>query len=397
MNPQTRILISGASVAGPALAFWLARAGHQVTVVERMSEFRDGGQNIDVRGSGREVLRKMGLEQKVKQYNTGEQGMVFVDEHNEVAAEFEKDAFGGDGPTAELEILRGDLAKILFNETNTETNYIFGESISTLQDSGEAVDVTFESGREDVFDLVIVAEGIGSHTRQKLLGDIVEYEPYDLYMGYFTIPKGGGDGDQARWYNAPGGRGILLRPDNKGTTRAVLALQTKPCGYADLSQDEIINVMSEKFADAGWETPRVLEGMKSTDDFYFEEIRQVHCPTWSKGRVALLGDAAWAPGPVTGMGTTLAITGAYVLAGELLQSGDHTEAFTKYEKIMRPYVEQSQKVPKSGPKFLQPQTRFGIALEHFMLNLATKPGLRTLIKKVTSPNDEKVHLKNYEM
>ncbi|ATB30535.1 FAD-dependent monooxygenase [Melittangium boletus] len=390
------VLVTGASVTGPALAWWLHRFGMNVTVVERSPAFRDGGQNIDVRGAGREVLRRMGLEQAVAKAGTGEQGIVFVDENNRVKAEFDKEVFGGNGPTAELEILRGDLARILYEHSRDRAEYVFGDSIESLDDGGEGgIEVTFKKGGARRFDLVIAAEGIGSSTRRLLFGDTAKRRPFNLYMGYFTLPKGENDGVFARWYNAPGGRSVLLRPDPKGTTRAVLTLQQAPCGYEDLSLDEQKQVLKERFADAGWETPRVLQGLAQADDFYFEMIGQMRLECWSKGRTALVGDAAYAPSPVSGMGTSLGLVGAYVLAGELSRHDDHAEAFAAYERIMRPYVDQAQDVPKLGPRIANPRTRFGIVLQQAVLNLATKPGIRNLAGKLIEPPAEKIDLPDY--
>ncbi|WNG51966.1 FAD-binding monooxygenase [Archangium minus] len=389
------VLITGASVAGPVLAWWLHRFGMNATVVERAPRFRDGGQNIDVRGAGRVVLRRMGLERAAMEAGTGELGIAFVDADNQVKARFDRDMFGGKGPTAELEILRGDLARLVYEHSRGTAEYIFGDTIQALDDRGNGIEVTFKNGGTRRFDLVIAAEGIGSSTRRLLFGDAARRRPLDLYMGYFSIPKGENDGDLARWYNAPGGRSVFLRPDRRGGTHAVLTLQQAPCGYEKLSPDAQKQVLMERFADAGWETPRVLEGLARADDFYFEKIGQVRLDRWSKGRTVLVGDAAYAPSPISGMGTTLGVVGAYVLAGELSRHDDHSEAFAAYERIMRPYVEQAQDVPKLGPRIAQPQTRLGIALQRAVLNLATKPGLRELAGKLLEPPAEKIDLPDY--
>ncbi|KFE58514.1 FAD-dependent monooxygenase [Hyalangium minutum] len=392
---KRHVLVTGASIAGPTLAWWLTRFGMSVTVVERAPEFRDGGQNIDVRGAGREVIRRMGLEDEVRQRSTGEVAIAFVDEENRVKAEFDAAQFGGNGPTAELEILRGELARLLVEHSHDRAEYIFGDRITVLDDKGDRVEVTFDKGGTRRFDLVIAAEGIGSSTRKLAFGDAVKRRPLDLYTAYFTIPKGSNDGKVARWFNAPGGRSVFLRPDHVGTTRALLGLQEKPVGYEDLSRDEQKAMLKEKFADAGWETPRVLAGLDDARDFYFEAIGQVKMDRWSIGRVVLTGDAAWCASPISGMGTSLALVGAYVLAGELGRHEDHAEAFAAYERIMRPYVDQAQDVPKLGPRIAQPQTRTGIALQQAALSLATKPGLSRLAGKLLSPPADRIHLPDY--
>ncbi|SEU19214.1 FAD-dependent monooxygenase [Stigmatella erecta] len=389
------VLITGASIAGPALAWWLSRFGMTVTVVERSSEFRDGGQNIDVRGAGRTVLQRMGLEEAVAQHSTGEEGLAFVDGANQVKAEFNAEQLGGNGPTAEREILRGELARLLLEHSRGKAHYVFGDRIRGFEDHGDAVEVTFERGGRRRFDLVIAAEGIGSSTRKLLFGDAARRVPLDLYTAYFTIPRAAHDGKTARWFNAPGGLSVFLRPDNQGTTRAVLSVQQEPSGYEDLPPSEQKLFLKAKFAGAGWETPRVLAALDGAKDFYFEAIGQVKLDRWSKGRVALVGDAAYCASPISGMGTSLALVGAYVLAGELGRHDDPAQAFAAYERIMRPYVEQAQDVPKLGPRIAQPQTRAGIALQLGALHLASKPGLSKLAGKLLSPPADKIELPDY--
>jgi len=392
---KRHVLITGASIAGPALAWWLRRHGMAVTVVERAPKFRDGGQTIDVRGAGRTVVQRMGLEGAIRERTTHEEAVVFVDERNHVRARIGAEQFGGNGLVAEIEILRGELARLLIDHSRDSVDYVFGDRIAALHDRGDKVEVRFEHGDQREFDLVIGAEGIGSSTRAMVFGGEVERVPLDLYTAYFTIPRGERDGNVARWFNAPGGRSVFLRPDNLGTTRAGLSLQEKPRGYEKLSQDEQKALLKEKFADAGWETPRILAALDEVKDFYFEAIGQVRMKRWSKGRVALVGDAAYCASPISGMGTSLALVGAYVLAGELSRSDDHAEAFAAYERIMRPYVTQAQDVPRAGPRIAHPRTRIGIALQRAALSFATKPAFSRIAGKLLSPPSDAIDLPDY--
>lgn len=214
----------------------------------------------------------------------------------------------------------------------------------------------------------------------------------DLDMGYFTIPKGETDGPDARWFNAPGGRSVFLRPDPQGTIRAVLTLQQPPQGWDDLQPDEQKARLEEAFADAGWETPRVLAGLRDADDFYFHSIAQVRMPSHVRGRIAVMGDAGWA---VMGRGTTLGLVGPYVLAGELARHEDPVAALMAFDDIMQPFVEKAQKVPSWGPKVLQPQTRFGIAVQRAGLALFTAPGVRKLTAAMASSGDDLPDLPDY--
>lgn len=394
MKPQ-KVLVTGASIAGPALAYWLSRQGMDVTVVEKASAFRDGGQTIDVRGAGRVVVQRMGLEDKILANTTQEQGIAFVDQHNRTQAFIAVDAFDGDGPIAELEILRGELAKLLIEHSQDRVTYRFGDSIEAIEDDGEQVHVRFEQGGEQVFDLVIVAEGIGSATRNRVFGDEVQRRSLDLYTAYFTVPRQPSDGQVMRWYNIPGGRCVCLRPDNLGTTRAFLSFQQAPSGYEKLPQDAQITLLKQRFADVGWETPRVLAALEHTTDLYLDAVGQVKMPRWSKGRIALVGDAAYCASPISGMGTSLGLCGAYVLAGELGRHGDHRQAFAAYEVLMRPYVAQAQSVPKCAPRLASPHSRLGIALGHGVLRLANVPGFKGLFGKLLAPKADAIDLPNY--
>lgn len=213
-----KILVSGASIAGPTLAYWLRRYDFDVTVVERSPELRLGGQNIDVKGLAKEIAQKMGIEEQILAANTTEIGTRFVNIKNQTVAEFPKD--DPQGLTQELEILRGDLVKILYDHTKNNVRYIFGDEITNLDQRIDNVVVTFASGKTDIFDLVISAEGIGSKTRKLVFGDEIKFKYLGLYTVYLTISRANTDGRWARWCNTAGGIVFLLRPDNYGTTRA---------------------------------------------------------------------------------------------------------------------------------------------------------------------------------
>lgn len=392
---QRKILITGASVAGPTLAFWLARQGMDVTVVERAAEFRDGGQTIDVRGAGEIVAQRMGLVSAIRAQTTHEDGIRFVDEHNRTKAELGVGAYDGNGPIAELEILRGELAKLLIEHSRKAVDYRFGDSIASLAEQAEGVQVRFAEGGEAVFDLVIAAEGVGSHTRKMVFGDEVKRRSLDVYTAYFTIPRQPSDGRQMRWFNAPGGLCVCLRPDNLGTTRALLSFQEPPRGYEKLPPAEQKQLLREKFKGLGWETPRILAALEDTPDLYLDQISQVKMDRWSKGRIALVGDAAYCASPISGMGTSLGLCGAYILAGELGRHASHTAAFAAYEEIMRPYVDQAQDVPKFAPRLASPHSRAGIALGHAILRMAGAPIFKPLLAKFLAPKSNAIALPDY--
>jgi 2-polyprenyl-6-methoxyphenol hydroxylase-like FAD-dependent oxidoreductase len=398
------VLITGTSIAGPSLAFWLHRYGWHTTLVERAPAFRTGGQNIDVRGAGREVLRRAGLEDAVRAATTGERGTRFVDEHGATVAEFPAGQSDTEGATAEVEVLRGDLARVLLDAAGDETETIFDDSVTGIRDDGDDAEVTFARGGKRRFDLVIVAEGLGSSTRTLIFGDDVAIRGLGLEMTYLTLDRTAEDVDWWRWYTAPGGRSVTLRPDRHGTTRAVLTevtgdRGTRPAGDrrgADRrSPQEQRDHLRARFGDAGWEAPRVLRALDGADDLYYESIGQVLAPSWHHGRVALLGDAAWCASPVSGMGTTLALVGAYVLAGELAAHVHHRDAFLGYERIMRPYVSRAQHLGPGVPRIANPVTRPGLATLRLGLRAAARLPQQVRGARLFSPPADQIELPDY--
>jgi 2-polyprenyl-6-methoxyphenol hydroxylase-like FAD-dependent oxidoreductase len=388
------VLISGASIAGPAFAFWLAHHGFRPVIVERARALRLGGQNIDLQGAARKVVRRMGIEGDIRAATTGEQGLRFVDDHDVTKAEFPAGKSDTDGFTKELEVLRGDLARILYDRTRDTTEYIFGDQITGLRDHGDRVTVSFEHGAERDFGLVVAADGIRSRTRTLIVGDEPRIRSLGLYACYFTIPRGASDGAWARWYHTPGSRSMLLRPDNVGTTRVSLWFLSPPRGYESLPVAAQKALIARIYADAGWEAPRVLAGLADAEDVYFDAVSQVRAPRWSHGRAALVGDAAYCPSPVSGMGASAALVGAYVLAGELSRHSDHRDAFAAYEKLMRPYVDLAQKLPPGVPWIAHPKSRLGVSLLRQVLRLASSPLWQRLGGPFASSADE-IELPDY--
>jgi 2-polyprenyl-6-methoxyphenol hydroxylase-like FAD-dependent oxidoreductase len=387
MHDTRRVLITGASVAGPAAAFWLAKAGYDVTVVELAPELRPGGQNIDVRASGREVLQRMGLEDAVRARNTGEIGTRFYGEDGTLVSEFAvQDGEGHDGPTAELEILRGALSKILVDACPDAVTWRFGVSVVSVDDGADGVEVELSDGARERFDLLVVAEGVGSHTRGLVFGDEPQEKPLGMYCSYGTIERSPDDDDYWNWLIVPGARQAGLRPDDEGTTRAMLNFLADSPVLEGLDGAGLRAALREEFADVGWEVPRILDGLDRSDDLYVDYLRQVVCPTWHRGRVVLLGDAAWCVTPLGGGGTSLAIAGGYVLAAYLSQHapGEHEQAFAQYEEWMRPIVEDAQDLPPGTPKIAAPTTRAGAQALKWGTKIAALSAVQKVASKLTS-------------
>lgn len=386
MESSRHVVVSGASIAGLSAAFWLTRIGWRVTVVERAPAFREGGQNVDVRGVAHEVLDRMGLTEAVKVGHTSETGTVFVDEHGEVTVELPTD--GQDSATAELEILRGDFAKIIRDALPDDVTFSYGNSIQTVDDATGTV--TLASGEVLRADLVVVAEGVRSSTRDRLFDGQVGRHELGVSMAFGTIPRTATDDDHWRWYTATNGRQVHLRPDNHGTTRAILACTGER--LAELDTPEALRRLNDRFADAGWEAPRVLAGFDTSDDVYVDDLTQIQMDTWHRGRVCLIGDAAWCVTPMGGGGSSLALTAGYVLAAYLStadlpsdgsSAGDPDrmgleQALRGYEEWMRPLVDGVQTMPRGLVRAAYPHSRLGVRVRDLVVKVATSPPVSRL-------------------
>lgn len=392
-----RVLVTGASIAGPALAWGLAKSGFDVTLLERSATPRETGQNIDVRGLGREILVRMGIEAAVLANLTGEEGTRFVEARGRPYAVFPKNE-GQDGPTAEVEILRGRLAGILVDTVQDDVEQRFGDFVTGVRQDTTGVDVTFDSGSEERFDLFLVAEGRSSRTRRILFADETEMRDFGVSITYGTLDRRADDVDTWDWYTAARGRVASVRPDNEGTIRASMSFRSEPMGFEGLPVEQQLQVLRERFRGAGWQTDRILDGFAARpDEFYTQRMEQVVVSTWSKGRVALVGDAAWGSGP-TGMGTTLSLVGAHILAGELAAQPDRPAlAFARYEQQMRGYADSAQGLPRGGAKLLHPVTGLGLAAIRSAHHVAASPPVRRFFQANLLTSEKHVpRLQEYE-
>lgn len=365
-------VISGSGIAGPALAHQLVARGWRTTVLERFPEARSEGQNVDVRGAAREVLRRMGIEADVRAANTGEVGMRFVDADGSPVASFPMGGYGGfDGPTAELEILRGELSRILIEHTRATTEYRFGTQVADLTDRGDHVAVALDDGSSVDADVVVIAEGLRSTSRRFVTP--TQVDDLGMYFAYVTVPRLDTDDQWWNWQHAPGSLAVHVRPDNLGTSRAVLTFISDVRGLDDLDRADQVAILRRTFADVGGLAPRVLAELDDAP-MYFDALGQVSSSQWTRGRVALLGDAAYTNATFGGGGTSLGLIGAYVLAGELSRGDDHRAALVRYEQLMRRHVETT--APQSIMKTVRranPRTEGGIRALHAGARVAAGP------------------------
>ncbi|WP_410597553.1 FAD-dependent monooxygenase [Amycolatopsis sp. lyj-23] len=341
-----KVLVAGASIAGPALAHWLQRRGAEVTVVERAPGLRPGGQAVDARGIAKEVIKRMGLDAAVRAARTDTAGAYTVDADGTVLETFSAEDDGGDGYIADIEILRGDLSQVLYDDTRDDVEYRFGDRIAEVAQDADGVDVTFAGGDRRRFDLVIGADGLHSALRATVFGPRERFVRHlGLVLAFYSVPNEFGID---RWMldHQHEGRSAGLRP-LKDATRAMAMLSFPADGF-DVDHRDIEaqkRLLRERMAGLGWLTPRILEHLDDTPDFYLDQVAQVVMDRWSAGRVGLIGDAAFCSSPMSGGGTGLALVGAYLLAGELATAGWEPEAaFARFEARMRPFVEANQEI-----------------------------------------------------
>jgi 2-polyprenyl-6-methoxyphenol hydroxylase-like FAD-dependent oxidoreductase len=357
---NTTVLISGASIAGPALALWLARYGATVTVVEKAPVMRPGGQAVDFKGdTHRTVLERMGILDEVYRRQTG-----------------------GHDQTV-IEIRRGDLAELLYERTKHSCEYVFGDSITSLTETADGVHVTFAVGAPRTFDLVVGADGIHSNVRRLAFGP---EENHVTFLGhYYALAELGVDGD-AVMYNEPGRMVALGGPK----AESFFVFASPELSYDRYDPEQQKKLVTDAYRGGGWRIPEVLSKVPVSSNFYLDSISRVYMDDYAKGRVVLLGDSAYG-NTLGGFGSGLAIVGAYVLAGELHRAGgDHVTAFRRYTELFKPYA----KVSKNGNagRFLAPGTKRGMRMRNWMFNRKVLFGA---MMKLTDRFATKIDLPDY--
>jgi 2-polyprenyl-6-methoxyphenol hydroxylase-like FAD-dependent oxidoreductase len=333
-----RVLISGAGIAGLTAAYWLHRYGFTVTIVERASSLVTGGYKIDVRGTALQVLTRMGVHDAVVAASTDMQGAVLVDRDGKVINKMTGDEFGHRAGE-DLEIVRGTLCQIL-KDSISNVEFVFGDSIRAISQDSDRVQVEFSKNSPREFDLVIGADGLHSNVRGVVFGDEARFvRELGLYLCVYTVPNYLNLDRMEMQYTELGRVAAIWSSRGDATARACFGF-TAPSTKIDLhDKAQQQQALKTVYQGIGWEIPRLLEMMPRATDFYFDAAAQISMDHWSRGRVVLAGDAGYCASPMSGQGTSLALIGAYVLAGELAAaSGTYQAAFAQYEKEMRPFV-----------------------------------------------------------
>jgi len=352
------VLISGASIAGPVTAYWLRRSGFRVTVVERAPALRKtGGHAVDLFAPAMEIVERMGLIDQVEARSTGTERMVVLREGARRPTTIDLRKLMAGFSRRHVEIMRDDLSEILYDATRDDVEYVFGDHVTAIGDDGE---VTFANGGPRRFDLVIGADGLHSGVRGLVFGPESAYTRWiGGYIAVASIPNYLDLRNEMRGFAGVNRLGGLYSAQHMTDARAMFLFRTP----TELSYDRHDGaaqrrLLREQFGDLGWEIPRLLDETDRASAFYFDSITQLRLEHWTRGRVALVGDAGYCPGPAVGGSTSLAVVGAYTLAGELAAAGgDAARAYPAYEAALGDYVRSSRAFAATMAKRIVPTSR----------------------------------------
>lgn len=376
---RLKVLISGAGIAGCTLAYWLARNGHSATVVERSGSLRSSGSPVDVRGPAVDVAEQMNITTRLREASIRVAGMTFLDSTGRRVARADLETLRSSIVPKDIELARGDLAKILHEASANDAEFIFEDSIRTLTQDDMGVDVAFEHSPARRFDLVIGADGLHSVVRRLAFGADAQFVRHaGLYVATVPLPGKGGAGREMFMLNTPG-KLAALHPSS-GIPVAFFVFwhpEIPEFDHTDLEQHKAL--LEREFAGIGWRVPEFLDAVRAASDIYFDSVARVDVADWARGRIALLGDASSCVS-LFGDGSTLAIAGAYQLAKTLTESpADPRGAFRRYQAVHGKLVASKQKNLTHVASRIVPKTEPGIWLST-RLFWRTMEGLGTVVR-----------------
>lgn len=354
-----KVLISGASIAGPVLAYWLVRAGHEVTVVERSPVLRKtGGHAVDLFRPAVEITERMGVLPRVEQAVTGTDRMKVYRPGVAKPVDLDLGKIYQATSDRHVEIMRDDLSEIYYDATTADVEYLFGDSITEIA-GGK---VTFEQAAPREFDIVVGADGLHSNVRRLVFGAEPAFTEFiGAYLAVVTVPKEVARDGEFFLHLDVGRMAGVYQSRHSDDARALFLFRGKQLDYHHRDVPRQRELLRQAFHRLHPDVDRLLSYTEESPAFYFDSITQLRMDSWSRGRVTLVGDAGYCPGPAVGGSTSLAVIGAYVLAGELAAAGtDHERAFAAYEREMAEFVTRSRKFAITASKTLVPGSKFGV-------------------------------------
>lgn len=390
-----KILISGAGIAGISLAFWLKKFGFDPTVIEISPKLREGGYAIDFMGAGFSVAEKMGILPALEKIDMNISKLAFVDKNNEEKGSMNYRKIKKLMNNRAFTLLRSDLAKTIYTSLGQDIEIIFGDSINAIEQDHEKVIVTLRDGAKRSFDLVVGADGLHSNVRNIVFGNESQFEKYyGYYTSSFTIENFAYEGRVFSMYNVPRKQVAVYSYGEDKTATFFIFTSPEKLSYEYHDIEKQKQILKNEFMNIGWKCPELLSKIDATSDFYFDSISQIKMENWSKGRVTLVGDACDCPSLLSGKGSTLAMVGAYVLAGELKQAnGNYKTAFDSYEDILKPFMIKKQKAAQVFAKSFVPKTNFGIWLRNMTFEMMSLPFIAKLV--LNQFKDKGLKIKEY--
>ena len=389
------ILISGAGIAGLTLAWWLKKFGFNPTIIERSPQLRGGGYAIDFWGAGYDVAEKMNIVPALNKADLNISEVAFVNENNKRKGALNYSKLKRLMNNRAFTLLRSDLSKVIYRHLDKDVEIIFGDTISKIEQNEKEAIVSFHSGHVHSFDLVVGTDGLHSIVRKLVFGDESQFEKYyGYYTSSFTIKNGISNDNLFLIYNVPNKQSAIYSiSENETATFFIFTSPKKlPFNLHDVEKQK--KLLRDEFENAGWKCAELLSKIDTAPDFYFDVVSQIQMHRWSKGRVTLVGDACYCPSLLSGQGSTLAMLGAYILAGELREAnGDYKTAYEQYEKIFKPFINRKQKIAQIFAKSLVPKSKLGICMRNTFTNFMFLPFVSRLF--IRQFMDDKLKLKTY--
>lgn len=368
-----KVLIVGAGIAGPTLAFWLRRYGHEPTIVEKAPKLREGGYVVDFWGSGFDVADRMGIVPRLMDEGYRVREVREVNERGRRIAHFDPRPVIGTAEGRYVSIARADLAAAIYDSLEGDVETVFGDTVASLEDDGERVRVEFAGGSTRDFDLVVGADGLHSRVRTLAFGPEAEYERYlGIAVAVFDVPGYRPREELVAISNTMVGMQLLRMSLHDDATMFVFTFRHD----GDVPTDDVAaqqDLLRHRLADAGGEIPAILERMPQARTFYLDRASQIRMPTWSRGRIALVGDAGACPSLLAGQGSALAMVEGYVLAAELGRSGDHQSAFDRYHEQLASVVESKQDAAIGLGVAFAPKNRAQLLVRNALMGLMSLP------------------------